>query len=191
MLHSYWTSSCWNSLSPPLQQWHLCVLGSTCSFHKYSRTWICGKDWSALISMSLLDQLDLQPKYAWSIIVLQGTYGKVFIFFWKVLLLANMAVLVKTVTFVSCCHTLFSNSPQNRCICNILRTFCCISECYAGLVFTVIQSSIIFFSLPSMTSYRYVLQVVIFLLKFHFSYGGKILQISVAQPDSMFFLLCF
>lgn len=136
MLHSYWSSSFWNSLSSPLQQCHLCVLAP---FTNTPGLGSVGILWSALISTYLLEQLDLQPKYAWSIMFLQGTYGKVFRFCWKVLLLANTTVLVKRVKFVSCYHTLFSNFLQSHCICITFKILCFISDCYAGLCFRVIQ----------------------------------------------------
>lgn len=119
---------------------------------------------------------------------------KIFRFCWKVYFIANMAVLVKMV--VSCYHILFSNFLQNHCVCIILKTFCFISDCCTGLVFTVLPSSITLFSFLNVMSYGRVLQVDMLLLKVDFFptdaklFKSLLLNLIACSSSLIFAFLC-
>lgn len=124
---SYLLDSCWShSCRSTFLSWCSDVI-SVCQVEpapSMSTPWLgfLGRLWSALTSRYLLEPLDLQPKLNWNI-VSSGDIWKRFIFFWKVLLLANMSFWRKQFFLAI---TYYSHFLPSYCVCIILKPVFCL-----------------------------------------------------------------
>lgn len=153
---SYLLDSCWShSCRSTFLSWCSDVI-SVCQVEpapSMSTPWLgfLGRLWSALTSRYLLEPLDLLPKLNWNIMFLQGTYGKGLFFSEKFCFLQichfgeNSFFLLSHIILTFYQVTVFA----------LFQNQFSFSGCYKGLVFTVIQSSIILLSFPSMMSCGY------------------------------------